>query len=242
LKEAALAAGRDPSDVTLVAVSKRHPASSIRTAYEAGQRDFGENYVQELVAKAEELADLPDIVWHHIGHLQSNKARFVANLVDYVHTVSSVKLVKELARRVGQRGRTVAASPGAARLRGLASVGDSPPTSHLPLSVLVEVKLSDEESKSGCSPDELGAILDAIDEAPLLVAKGLMTMPPAGEPEQARLYFRRLRELREEHGGVARLPALSMGMSADAEVAVAEGATFVRIGTAIFGQRPTSKA
>lgn len=237
LKLAAERAGRDPADVTLIAVSKKQSAAKIRAAYDAGQRDFGENYVQELCAKAEELRDLSGIRWHFIGHLQSNKARFVTGLVDRIHTVSSVKLAEELGRRMAQKNRTVAASPIGVRARAEAGIA-SPPGSTLPLGVLVEVNVGGEESKSGCTPREVESVLAAIDAQPYLVARGLMTIPPVTEgSDEARPYFDQLVALRDLNGGVARLPELSIGMSHDADVAVAAGATFVRIGTAIFGPR-----
>jgi len=213
IARAAERAGRDPNTVRLVAVSKTHPASAIREAYEAGQRDFGENYAQELVRKAESLADLPDLRWHMIGHLQTNKARLVAPLVATVHTVDSPKLAVELGRRALAAGRTI--------------------------NVLVEVNVARDAAKSGCSPDQLGDVLAALREQPALRTRGLMTIPPFTEdPEGARPYFAQLRELRDAHGGAEVLPELSMGMSHDVEVAVEEGATIVRIGTAIFGARP----
>lgn len=237
LDRAARDAGRDPADVTLVAVSKKQSADQIRAAYEAGQRDFGENYVQELVKKSEELAELRDIRWHFIGHLQSNKVRFIAGRVHRVHTISSVKLVQELGRRMAQQKRTLAASPEGARQlldQGVLAA----PRSTLPLGVLVEVNVSGEASKSGCTPRELADVLAAIDAEPYLVARGLMTMPPVTEdPEGARPYFDQLVALRDLNGGALRLPELSFGMSHDALVAVSAGATFVRMGTAIFGPR-----
>jgi len=212
LRAAAAIAGRDPSTIKLIAVSKRHSVEAIREAHAAGQRDFGENYVQELLDKARQLVDLPDIVWHMIGHLQSNKARHVAPLVHAVHTVSSVSLAAELGKRA--RGRNTA------------------------LMTLVEVNVSGESSKSGCTPEELPQVLQAIETEPGLRLAGLMTMPPFDEdPGQAQPHFAHLSALREQHGGTARLPELSMGMSHDMEVAIAAGSTMVRIGTAIFGER-----
>ncbi len=244
LADAARSAGRDPDDVTLIAVSKKQPVEAIREAYAAGQRDFGENYVQELVAKAEELATYADIRWHMIGHLQSNKARFVAGLVHRVHTVSSEKLARELEVRVAQRRRTEAQSPHAVRLRENAdpskAISTMPPMSLFPLNVLIEVNVSGEPSKSGCTPEQLPQVLDAIAEQSSIHATGLMTMPPAvDDARDARPYFDRLFELREKWGGASRLPEMSMGMSHDAEEAVAAGATYVRIGSAIFGPRST---
>lgn len=215
IARAAERAGRDPSTVRLVAVSKLHPPSAIREAYEAGQRDFGENYAQELVRKAEELEDLPELRWHMIGHLQTNKARLVAPRASVVHTVSSPKLAAELGRRAHVAKRII--------------------------DVLVEVNVARDPAKSGCQPEELASVLSAVTEQPALRLRGLMTMPPFTEdPEGARPSFAALRTLRDAHGGVEALPELSMGMSHDVEVAVEEGATIVRIGTAIFGARPGS--
>ena len=212
LRKAAQEHGRDPRGIKLIAVSKRHSVEAIRAAYAAGQRDFGENYVQELLDKAQQLSELTDIVWHMIGHLQSNKARHVAPLAHAVHTVSSVSLALELGKRA--RGRSAA------------------------LRTLVEVNVSGEESKSGCTPTELPQVLEAIEAEPSLQLAGLMTMPPFDEdPALTRPHFEHLRGLREEHGGALRLPELSMGMSHDMEVAIAAGSTMVRIGTAIFGER-----
>ncbi len=209
---AALAAGREPESVRLIAVSKLQPVEAIREAYAAGQRDFGENYVQELQSKAAALADLPELRWHLIGHLQRNKARHVAPLAHMVHSIDSVALVAELGRRVEAVGRPA-------------------------LPVLVEVNLSGEASKSGCEPAEVGAILEAIGAQSALIASGLMTVPPiAADPREVRPYFEQLAELRRAHAS-AQLVELSMGMTADLEVAVACGATLVRVGTAIFGSR-----
>ncbi len=238
LFRAAVLAGRSPDEVTLIAVSKKQSVASIREAYAAGQRHFGENYVQELVAKADELRDLRGIFWHMIGHLQSNKCRFVTGLVSRVHTVDTPELAAELGRRALRRTRTSADSPRAARALAV-GFGDAPPPSTVPLAVLVAVNIGGEESKHGCNPEEIGAVLDAIDAEPMLRATGLMAIPPPGErPLDSRPYFDRVVELRERHGGATRLPELSLGMSHDAEEAVLAGSTHVRIGTAIFGARP----
>jgi pyridoxal phosphate enzyme (YggS family) len=204
IRRAANRVGRDPDSITLLAVSKIKPAADIVAAYAAGQRDFGENYVQEFRQKSAELLELPGARFHMIGKLQSNKATPAAELFDTVHTVDSLKL----ARRLNSAGK--------------------------PLDVFLEIKLSDEESKSGLPPDGIGELKEFIDDAPNLTLKGLMTMPPwSADPEQTRPYFRRLRELAESHG----LRDLSMGMSGDLEAAVEEGSTYVRVGTAIFGKR-----
>lgn len=217
IEHAALKAGRDPEGVRLLAVSKTHPTALIREAYAAGQRDFGENYLQELVRKALELEDLKDIRWHMIGHLQTNKAKLAAVHANVVHTVDSARVAQALGRR-------------RALLRAeQASLG--------PLPVLVEVNVAREAQKAGCDPTELEAVLAAIEAEPSLDLSGLMTVPPHGAPAEARPVFDRLRQLRDAHGGARRLPELSMGMSHDFEEAILAGSTLVRVGTAIFGAR-----
>jgi PLP dependent protein len=211
IRRAAEAASRDPATVRLVAVSKTKPASAIREAYAAGQRDFGENYAQELVEKSAELSDLADLRWHFIGHLQSNKARVVAPIAHLVHTVDSASLANEIAKRAAKAER------------------DS-------LDVLIEVNVGGEAQKHGATPGALSEIVTAIDAAKPLRLRGLMTMPPH-DLEGARRAFEALASLQATHGGKAKLPELSMGMSDDLEVAVACGATLVRVGTAIFGAR-----
>lgn len=213
---AAAESQRDPSEIRLVAVSKTQPAGAIREAYEAGQRDFGENYVQELLPKAQELGDLTELRWHLIGNLQRNKARHVVMLVSLVHTVDTIELARELARRF-EGGRQ---------------------TADQRLELLVEVSIAGEAQKHGASPAALGALLDAIDSLPSLSLRGLMCVPPLSEDAAAaRPHFDALRQLRDQHGGVQRLPELSMGMTQDLEHAVAAGSTLVRVGTAIFGGR-----
>lgn len=213
LQDAAHAAGRDPKAVQLLAVSKRKPVQDIVAAYEAGQRDFGENYGQELLTKAAELSHLEGLRWHHIGHLQRNKVKPLVPVTALLHGVDRPSLVQELDKRAAAAGRR--------------------------LEVLIQVNVAGEQSKSGCTPGELTALLDAIASSEHVVARGLMTMPPyVDDPEEARPHFARLRELRDQHGGPSQLPELSMGMTHDYAVAVAEGATIVRIGTAIFGARP----
>jgi len=197
-------AGRRREEITLIAVSKTFPAAAIREAYEAGLRDFGENYVQEFEAKRPELADLTGARFHLIGHLQSNKARRAAELFDSIQTVDTMKL----ARRLNEHGRR--------------------------LEVMIEVRLSEEETKSGVEPERLGDLVAAIRQLEHLDLRGLMTMPPWFEdPERARPYFARLRELAARFS----LPCLSMGMSHDFEVAIEEGATHIRVGSALFGPR-----
>ncbi len=196
--------GRRREDVTLIAVTKTFPANVTVAAYEAGLRVFGENYVQEFEQKAPELAGLEEARYHLIGHLQSNKVNKAAPLFDCVQTVDSVKL----ARKLQQTGR--------------------------PLDVMLEVKLSEEQSKYGCAPGELPRLVEAVQEMDGVRLTGLMTMPPFfDDPERARPYFVRLREL----AAAFNLGALSMGMSGDFEVAVEEGATHIRLGTVLFGKR-----
>jgi pyridoxal phosphate enzyme (YggS family) len=204
IERAAARAGRDPSSITLVAVTKVFPASAICEAYEAGLRDFGENYVQEFELKAPEIGDVTGARFHLIGHLQSNKARKAAELFSVIQTVDSAKL----ARRLDEAGR--------------------------PLDVMLEVKLSSEEAKSGADPAELPGLIDAVRGSKNLRLLGLMTMPPwSDDAEPSRPYFLRLREVASQFA----LPHLSMGMSHDFEVAIEEGATFIRVGTALFGKR-----
>jgi pyridoxal phosphate enzyme (YggS family) len=212
IARAAAAAGRDRSTIQLCAVSKTKPAAAVREAFAAGQRDFGENYVQELAEKAAACADLDGIRWHLIGHLQRNKARHAVKLAHVVHTVDSVRLAEELGKRAAERPE--------------------------PLAALVEVNIGGEAQKAGCAPAELEGVLAAIEASPALALRGLMTVPPhTDDPAGARPYFDELARLRDQHGGPARLPELSMGMTHDLEPAIAAGATIVRVGTAIFGER-----
>ena len=201
---AAERARRDPAGIALLAVTKVFPAAAIREAYELGLREFGENYVREFEGKAPQLADLPGARFHLIGHLQSNKSAKAAELFQVIQTVDSPKL----ARRLNDAGRQ--------------------------LEVMLEVKLSEEEAKSGADPAALPELIEAVRGCGNLRLLGLMTMPPWTEDvEASRPYFRRLRELAERHG----LRQLSMGMSHDLEAAIEEGATCVRVGTALFGKR-----
>jgi len=202
---------RDPREITLVCVSKKHPEAAIEEAYAAGQRIFGENYVQELERKAAALAHLPGIEWHMIGNLQSNKAKSIAKVAHTLHTLDTPSLAKELQKRLLTAERS--------------------------LDVLVEVNVSGEPQKHGASPSDLEAILRSVEACSSLRLRGLMTVPPFGDDERARSVFETLQTLRQLHGGKERLPDLSIGMSDDLEIAVACGATFVRVGTAIFGER-----
>jgi pyridoxal phosphate enzyme (YggS family) len=228
---AAQAVARDAKEIRLVAVSKTVEPEAVRSAYACGLRDFGENYVQELSRKAEALADLVDLRWHLIGHLQRNKVRQAVRVASLVHTVHSLDLVSELGRRF-VRGQLATERRFAIRGR--------PPSPGLP--VLVEVNLGGEAQKAGCAPEELATILAAIEAQPALELAGLMSVPPHTEdPEGARAVFERLGELRALHGGPVRLPELSMGMTHDLEVAVRAHATLVRVGSAIFGERPPKR-
>jgi len=207
------AAGRPRGEVKLVCVSKTHPAEAIREAYALGERRFGESYAKELADKAAALTDCPGIEWHFIGHLQSNKAKLVAKVAHVVHSVDSPALARELARRYAAAGRE---HEGA-------------------LGVLLEVNIGGEAQKHGASPSELPELLAAARAEAALVVRGLMTMPPAADLTAAKHVFSTLRTLRNLVA--PELPELSMGMSADLAEAVAEGATYVRVGTAIFGAR-----
>jgi PLP dependent protein len=210
---AARQAGRDPASVCLLAVSKQQPASLVRAAYDAGQRDFGENYVQEGSSKVDELAGVPDLHWHFIGQLQSNKTRDVAERYSWVHTVDRERLA---ARLSAQRPHHAA-----------------------PLQVLLQVRLGDEPGKGGIDPSGVEALATVVESMPRLKLRGLMCVPPpAREFEEQRKPFRQLRELLERlNANGHQLDTLSMGMSDDLEAAVLEGATIVRVGTAIFGAR-----
>jgi pyridoxal phosphate enzyme (YggS family) len=215
IRKAAVACGRDPQSVRLVAVSKTVAAERVRAAVAAGVDTLGENYIQEARAKIEALAALP-VVWHFIGHLQSNKAKYAVRLFELIHTVDSLKLAAELDRQAARAGKTQR--------------------------VLVQVNVSGEASKSGASEAEAGRLVADIGKLAHLLVEGLMTMPPFfNQPEKARPSFRALRRLRDEiqqkHLPGVDLRELSMGMTGDFEAAIAEGATLVRIGTAIFGER-----
>jgi pyridoxal phosphate enzyme (YggS family) len=197
-------AGRARSGVTLIAVTKVFPASAIREAHALGLREFGENYVQEFEAKSAEVSDLEGARFHLIGHLQSNKSARAAELFHVIETVDSLKLARRLDSAAGK------------------------------LEVMLEVKLSEEEAKSGAAPGALEELVEGVRGLENLHLTGLMTMPPWSEDaEVSRPYFRRLRELARRFS----LPNLSMGMSHDLEAAIEEGATHVRVGTALFGPR-----
>jgi PLP dependent protein len=215
---AAQRAGRNPNEITLMAVSKTFPVEQIREAYAAGLRVFGENKVQEFFAKASALRDLRDVEWHLIGHLQTNKAAKATELFDAVDSVDSVRMADKLNAFAESAGKT--------------------------LSILIEINVGGESAKSGVPPasDELEQILQTASRWGNLEIRGLMTIPPYSEdPELSRPHFRQLRHIRDSIAA-SNLPqiamtVLSMGMSHDFEVAIDEGATCVRVGTAIFGER-----
>jgi len=209
IREAAQAVDRDPATVGLLAVSKTQPAAAIREAAAAGIRDFGENYLQEALDKQAELSDLP-LAWHFIGPIQSNKTKSIAEHFDWVHSVDRLKIAQRLS--------------------------DQRPAALPPLNICLQVNVSGEASKSGCAPEELPKLAQAVAAMPHLCLRGLMCIPaPSEDPAEQRAAFARLRALRDELP--LTLDTLSMGMSQDLEAAIAEGATWVRIGTALFGAR-----
>jgi hypothetical protein len=211
--QAAAASGRRPATVRLVAVGKTHPADRLREAVHAGVQILGENYIQEAREKIAALADLT-VSWHFIGHLQTNKARIAVRLFDLIHTVDSLRLARELDKEAAKIGKRQ--------------------------DVLLEVNIGAEESKSGVTADQAPGLALQIGRLAHLNLCGLMTIPPLDEdPEKSRPHFAALRGLRDQMAATLNtaLPELSMGMSADVEVAISEGATLVRVGTAIFGQR-----
>ncbi|AGZ33129.1 YggS family pyridoxal phosphate-dependent enzyme [Pseudomonas sp. SWI6] len=209
IESAARAAGREPASVQLLAVSKTKPASAIREIHAAGVRDVGENYLQEALAKQDELRDLP-LIWHFIGPIQSNKTKAIAEHFDWVHSVDRLKIAQRLSEQ---------------RPAGLA-----------PLNICLQVNVSGEDSKSGCAPADLPALAKAVAALPNLRLRGLMAIPEPTEDRAAQeAAFASLRRLQE--GLDLDCDTLSMGMSHDLEAAIAQGATWVRIGTALFGAR-----
>ena len=210
---AAQSSGRDPESVTLLAVSKHQPADAIIAAYRAGQRDFGESYLQEALAKQTELIDYP-IIWHFIGALQSNKTRQVAQSFSWVHSVDRIKIAMRL--------------------------NEQRPMALPPLNICLQVNIGEEYQKAGISPEELPTLAAQVQPLSRLRLRGLMALPPATkDSDEQHGYFHRMKScfdgLRAQ--GYA-LDTLSMGMSTDLEAAIAEGANLVRIGTALFGDRP----
>ncbi|MFL1466530.1 YggS family pyridoxal phosphate-dependent enzyme [Marinobacter sp. HN1S83] len=216
IQKATLRAGRAPESVHLLAVSKTRSADDVREAVAAGQMAFGENYLQEALDKIEALEDLPGIDWHFIGPIQSNKTRQIATAFSWVHSVDRLKI----ARRLNEH-----------RDAGLP-----------PLNICLQVNINNEESKSGCALEDLGELVSAVGELPRLSLRGLMAIPDPDQPEsQLRTSFRSLanalKALRQDHPEAGPLDTLSMGMSGDMETAIGEGATWVRVGTALFGER-----
>ena len=214
IRSAALRSIRDPSEIRLVAVSKTQPAGAVSEAARAGQGLFGENYVQELTAKAAEIAE--PVEWHFIGSLQSNKVKYLVNLVTMIHSVDRLSLAEEISRQWGKAGTSC--------------------------DILLEVNIAGEATKGGATVEALLALTRDVARLPHIRIRGLMTMPPFfDEPEKARPYFRELRRLagviaETDIPGVV-MKELSMGMSGDFEAAIEEGATLVRVGTALFGER-----
>jgi hypothetical protein len=216
IKEAALKAGRNPEEIRLVAVSKLHPAEAIVELAQAGQLDFGENYAQEALQKQEEVA-CPDIRWHFIGRLQTNKAKYLAGNFSLIHSLDTLKMAQALDKRLKEKG--------------------------VRQSVLLQINVAGEEQKGGLNPEDGICFAQQIEEIATLDLQGLMCMPPFFQDgEKARPYFAKLKKLafQLEDALGRKLDQLSMGMSADYIQAIEEGATLVRIGTQIFGQRPSS--
>lgn len=213
---AARAAGRPPDDITLVAISKTHPVETLKAAIELGAKEFGESRVQEAEQKIAELGR-DAVRWHLVGHLQTNKARRAVQLFDVIHSLDSSALAERLDRLCAEEGRQS-------------------------LDVLVQIDLGGEETKTGISPAELPTLLSTLQKCPRLQLRGLMTLPPYFEnPDCSRPFFKTLRQLRDElqaqgHFGAAK-GELSMGMSHDFPVAIEEGATMIRVGTDLFGER-----
>ena len=206
--------GRKAEDVTLIAVSKTKPVSMLQEAYECGCRDFGENKVQELVEKWEQMPK--DIRWHMIGHLQRNKVKYIVDKVHMIHSVDSLRLAEEISKEAGKKGVTV--------------------------SILIEINVAEEETKFGTTCEDAVQLVEEIAKLPHLVIKGLMTIAPYVEnAEENKQYFEKLRQIYVDinHKNIDNvyMAELSMGMTGDFETAIAEGATYVRVGTVIFGER-----
>lgn len=209
IRERAEKVGRDPATVTLIAVTKMHPFETIEELYRLGQRDFGENYVQELLGKAEQAAarGLSEIRWHFIGHLQSNKVKSLLPVVHAIHSVDSAKLAQEISKRAERK------TP-----------------------IFLEINVDEEESKSGAKPAEILPLFRAVRELPNIEIRGFMCIPAPGDNQRTRLAFRKLRELAAQMIGAR--AECSMGMSDDFEIAIEEGSRFIRVGTALVGARP----
>ncbi|MCB1667029.1 MAG: YggS family pyridoxal phosphate-dependent enzyme [Porticoccaceae bacterium] len=216
IQSAAKKSDRNPADITLLAVSKKQSSAAIRQAYHHGQRHFGENYLQEALQKQDELADIPDIEWHFIGPVQSNKTRKIAENFDWLHTIDRISIAERISRQ---------------RPIGLP-----------PLNVCLQVNIDHEPNKAGVDEKETAELAVAVTRLPAIKLRGLMTIPSAANgPEQQHAAFAKLNQLLKQLQSLcpelATLDTLSMGMSADLEVAVEEGSTLVRIGTDIFGLR-----
>ena len=214
MKEACRRSGRAESDVTLIAVSKTKPLTMLEEVYSLGIRDFGENKVQELVDKAEQLPD--DIRWHMIGHLQRNKVKYIVDKVYMIHSVDSLRLAEEISKEAVKRGIIV--------------------------NILIEVNVAGEESKFGVTPEDTPGLVQEISHLPGILVRGLMTIAPFVEnAEDNRIFFSALKKLyvdiTNKNIDNVRMDYLSMGMTGDYEVAIEEGASFVRVGTGIFGER-----
>ena len=215
IDRAAKSNGRPPEDIRLVAVSKTMPVDTVRMAIDAGAEILGENYIQEARTKVNALMD-GDVEWHFIGHLQSNKAKYAVRLFDLIHSVDSLKLALELNKQAAKTGKVQ--------------------------SILIQVNVAREDSKSGIFKEDLLDLIHTVAQLPNLSLKGLMTMPPFfNAPDKVRPYFKELRRLRDQIAAKkienVMLRELSMGMTGDFEAAISEGATLVRVGTAIFGER-----
>lgn len=238
INNAARSCGRNPAEITLIAVSKTHPLEAVIEAARLGQVHFGESYIQEAILKLEDLSteknldakQKDNLIWHFIGHLQSRKARDAAGRFDLIHTVDSYHLAQTLHKRMEQLLEATASDTSVNNLLKK-QVQD----------VLVQVNIGQEEQKSGVSEADLPSLVEQVLGLPNLKLKGLMCIPPFGnEPEASQPYFAKLRMLRddlENKFGKGTLPHLSMGMSQDFEFAIAEGATLIRVGTDIFGER-----
>lgn len=211
LAAAAARCSRQPSDISLLAVSKTFPANMVKTFLEAGQLSFGESYIQEAREKAAALSDCsPGPDWHFVGHLQTNKAKYAAPIFSTLHSLDSLELAAELDKRLAALNRS--------------------------LKVYIQVNVAGEEQKSGLGPNDFPPFLNSLNLFPHLVPIGLMTMPPyAPDPEESRPHFAALRKLRDKYA--PQLKGLSMGMSGDFQVAIEEGATIIRLGTSLFGER-----
>ncbi|MFO8141728.1 MAG: YggS family pyridoxal phosphate-dependent enzyme [Marinobacter sp.] len=217
IQKATLTAGREPGSARLLAVSKTRTPEELRAAVDAGQVAFGENYLQEALDKMQALSDLSQIEWHFIGPIQSNKTRQIAESFAWVHSADRLKIARRLSE---QR-----------------------PTALPPLNLCLQVNINSEDSKSGCTLTDLPELIAAVGELPNIRLRGLMAIPDPDQSEaELRLSFRKLanalRAVRQEHPEAGPLDTLSMGMSDDLEIAIAEGATWVRVGTALFGARP----